>query len=128
MIKATWKIKSKKRRAKRYLDKVRKLRFTSIIEKYAELGVAALSAATPVRTGETSESWYYDIEDLGDGQSRINWKNRNVHDGVNVALLIRYGHGTGTGGWVEGRNYVDPAIRPVMDELAEACWNEVKRI
>lgn len=95
------------------------------LEMYAELGVSALSAATPVDTGETASSWGYTIEETKKGISIV-WTNSNVNEGVPIALILQYGHGTGTGGYVKGRDYINPAIRPIFDKIAEKVWNEVK--
>ena len=94
------------------------------LEKYAEKGVAALSSATPVDTGLTASSWYYRI-DRKDGLISITFLNSNINKGVPIAIILQYGHGTRNGGWVEGRDYINPAIRPIFDELAKAAWKEV---
>lgn len=94
------------------------------LEKYAEKGVAALSSATPVDTGLTASSWYYRI-DRKDGLISITFLNSNINKGVPIAIILQYGHGTRNGGWVEGRDYINPAIRPIFDELADAAWKEV---
>lgn len=94
------------------------------LDKYAEKGVAALSSATPVDTGLTASSWYYRI-DRKDGLISITFLNSNINKGVPIAIILQYGHGTRNGGWVEGRDYINPAIRPIFDELAKAAWKEV---
>ena len=96
----------------------------TILHRYGSLGVAALSAYTPVRTGETASSWGYEIE-RGSGESRIIFTNSHMNEGVNIAIILQYGHGTGTGGYVEGRDYINPAIQPIFDGIAEAAWKEV---
>ena len=96
----------------------------SILEKYGEQGVAALSAATPKDTGLTADSWFYEIED-GAGTSTITFGNHNVKDGVNIAVILHYGHATRNGGYVVGYDYINDAIRPIFDNLAEAAWKEV---
>lgn len=102
--------------------------YIDVLEKYAQQGVAALSAATPVDTGLTAISWNYEIIQNENGFS-INWNNSNVEDGwANVAILLQYGHGTGTGGYVVGRDYINPALRPIFDKLADAAWKEVSTI
>lgn len=88
------------------------------------MGVDALSAATPVDTGKTAASWGYVITRTSD-TATITWTNSNVNNGVPIALILQYGHGTGTGGYVKGRDYIKPAIRPVFDELANELWKEV---
>jgi hypothetical protein len=110
-----------------FLKKLRKLDLDSVLRKYGELGVQALANATPVETGKTAASWDYKI-DKGKGVVTITWTNSNVNNGVPIALLIQYGHGTGTGGYVQGRDYIKPAIRPIFDELADALWEEVTKL
>lgn len=94
------------------------------LDVYAKRGVAALSSATPVDTGLTASSWYYRI-DRKDGLISITFLNSNINKGVPIAIILQYGHGTRNGGWVEGRDYINPAIRPIFDELADAAWKEV---
>ena len=96
----------------------------NLILPYAERGVAALSAATPVDTGETSKSWYYAIS-IKKGKTTITFANRNIQNGFKVAILLQYGHGTRFGGYVQGRDYINPALRPVFDQLADEAWKEV---
>lgn len=90
------------------------------------MGVDALANATPVESGLTAQSWYFEVES-GGGSHRITWKNRNVNQGVPIAIILQYGHGTGTGGYVAGRDYINPAIRPAFDKIADAVWKEVTR-
>jgi hypothetical protein len=94
------------------------------LESLAERGVAALQANTPADTGLTASSWYYVIEVKGSATS-IHWHNNNMPDGVPVAILLQYGHGTGTGGYVSGRDYINPAIKPIFDEIAAEVWKKV---
>lgn len=110
-----------------FLRKLLKLDLDSVLTKYGELGVKALSEATPVDTGLTAASWDYTIKKEKNSFT-ITWTNSNVVKGVPVALLIQYGHGTGTGGYVQGRDYIKPAIRPIFDELAKELWEEVNRL
>ena len=110
----------------KFLRAMKEKRFLKNLDKYGQMGVDALAAATPKRTGLTAESWTYDITDNGE-QLIISWNNTNVQNGYyNVALMIQYGHGTGTGGWVEGIDYINPALKPVFDKIADAVWMEVK--
>lgn len=110
----------------KFLKAMKEKRFLKNLDKYGQMGVDALAAATPKRTGLTAESWTYDITDNGE-QLIISWNNTNVQKGYyNVALMIQYGHGTGTGGWVEGIDYINPALKPVFDKIADAVWMEVK--
>ena len=110
-----------------FLKKLRKLDLDSVLRKYGELGVQALASATPGETGKTAASWDYKIE-KGKGVVTITWTNSNVNNGVPIALLIQYGHGTGTGGYVQGRDYIKPAILPIFDQLADALWKEVTEL
>lgn len=96
----------------------------SQLEKYAQAGVAALASATPVDTGLTSNSWGYEIERKGENFTII-WTNSHVRNGVPIAILLQLGHGTGTGGYVAGRDYINPAIRPTFDNIADAAWKVV---
>lgn len=96
------------------------------LDTYARRGVSALAAATPVDSGATAEGWSYILE-RGPGYASIWWINTHVDaTGSPVAILLQYGHGTGTGGYVQGRDYINPAIRPIMDEIAEAVWKGVQ--
>lgn len=96
----------------------------AILEKYGKQGVDALAAATPVDTGKTAASWTYDIEMSGTGYT-ITWNNTNVNKHVNIALILQLGHGTRNGGYVAGRDYINPAIQPVFDQMANEAWREV---
>ena len=96
-------------------------------DKYGREGVAALKAATPVNTGLTSNSWYYKIVKTK-GTTTITFNNRNIQNGVPIAIILQYGHATRNGGWVEGRDYINPAIQPIFDELANKAWREVNRL
>lgn len=96
----------------------------NVLTRYGQMGVDALSRGTPVETGETAQSWYYEI--VRDGQSySIIWGNSHVEDGRPIAILLQYGHGTGTGGYVEGRDYINPAIQPIFDQMAAEAWKAV---
>ena len=96
----------------------------SALEAAGQRGVDALSAATPVESGLTASSWGYEIETSGD-QTTIWWTNTNTISGVNVAVILQYGHGTGTGGWVSGRDYINPAIQSIFDQIANDVWKKV---
>lgn len=98
--------------------------YRSVLERYARQGVAALSAATPVDTGLTASSWSYEIIQNDSGIS-VEWHNSNINRGVNIALILQYGHGTRNGGYVVGRDYINPALRPIFDDMANAAWREV---
>ena len=97
------------------------------LDRYGQEGVAALAAATPVDSGLTANSWYYEIEHKN-GSATINFCNSNIQNGVPIAIIIQYGHGTGNGGWVQGRDYINPAIQPVFDKIAESAWKEVTKL
>lgn len=114
------------RKTNNFLDKARKGVDPSILHKYGEAGVAALASATPVDSGETANSWSYKIEQRN-GSVAIGFYNSNIQNGVLVAILLQYGHGTGTGGFVEGRDYINPAIQPVFDNIVKEAWKEVTR-
>ena len=112
----------------KYLNEVRKaVRKDTIFDKYGRAGVAALSSATPVETGLAAQSWYYEVEPSS-SSVRIVFYNSDVENGFPVAIMLQYGHGTGTGGWVEGRDYINPAIQPIFDKIAEDAWKEVTRL
>jgi hypothetical protein len=111
----------------RYLRRLKTLELSAVLNKYATLGQNALSNATPVESGETAASWYYTIVSRP-GYYSIRWHNRHVEDGVPIAVILQYGHGTGTGGYVQGRDYIMSAIRPVFDQIATEAWREVTRI
>lgn len=96
----------------------------SILSSYGQMGVEALAAATPKRSGKTAASWTYTIEE-SKGSVSIVWSNTNVNDGVNIAVLIQYGHGTRNGGYVKGIDYINPAMRPVFEKIADGAWKEV---
>ena len=107
-----------------FLRKLLKQDLTTLLHRYGKRGVDALAAATPVDTGKTAASWDYTVTE-SPGSATITWTNSNVNDGVPIALLIQYGHGTGTGGYVKGTDYINPAIQPLLNDLAEALWKEV---
>lgn len=91
------------------------------LDKYGREGVEALSAATPVDTGLTADSWYYEIV-RENGRVSLNFCNSNIQNGVPIAVILQYGHATKNGSWVEGRNYIDPAIQPIFDKIAKSAW------
>jgi len=98
----------------------------SAVQPYAQRGVDALVANTPTDSGLTADSWGYEIVIEGGGLS-IYWTNSNIQDGFSVALGVQYGHGTGDGGWVQGFDFINPAVRPIFDQIAEAVWKEVTK-
>lgn len=111
-------------KVEKYFEKVKKSARVDILEKYGREGVAALASATPVDSGLAASSWDYTVE-RGTGFAKIIFLNSDVENGFPVAIMLQYGHGTGTGGWVEGRDYINPAIQPVFDRIAAAAWREV---
>ena len=111
----------------RYLERVKEVIRRGDLDKYGRAGVAALASATPIDTGLTASSWYYKIEH-SNGSAVISFHNSNIQNGVPIAIILQYGHGPGTGGWVEGRDYINPAIRPIFDAIANDAWREVTRL
>ena len=109
-----------------FLEKMKRMFDVSMLDKYGREGVAALSAATPVDSGKTASSWTYEIKDIKDGVA-LTFDNTNIQNGVPIAIILQYGHGTNHGGWVEGRDYINPAIQPVFDKIANEAWKEVTR-
>lgn len=101
--------------------------YKNILEHYAQQGVHALANATPVESGETAASWDYEIIQNKSSLSIV-WKNYNINKGVNIAIILQYGHATRNGGYVQGRDYINPALRPIFDKLAESAWKEVTSI
>ena len=95
-------------------------------KRYGKAGVQALSSATPVDTGNTAKSWYYKIVNKK-GSITITFYNSNIQNGVPIAIILQYGHSTRNGGWVQGRDYINPAIQPIFDKIAEAAWKEVTK-
>ena len=110
-----------------FLEKARESIKVGDLDKYGREGVAALRSATPVESGVTANSWYYEIENK-DGVAKLSFHNSNIQNGVPIAIILQYGHATGTGGWVEGRDYINPAIQPIFDKIAKQAWEEVKRL
>ena len=109
-----------------FLERVKESVKIGDLDKFGKAGVEALSSATPVNTGKTANSWYYEIENKN-GVATISFNNSNIQNGVPIGIILQQGHGTGTGGWVEGRDYINPAIRPIFDEIAEKAWREVTK-
>lgn len=111
----------------KYLGKIKDGVKPRDLDRYGREGVDALASATPTRTGKTANSWYYEIVQ-GKGTVSITFNNSNIQNGVPIAIILQYGHGTGTGGWVEGRDYINLAIQPIFDKLAENAWKEVTKL
>lgn len=111
----------------RYLERAKEVIKLGDLDKYGQEGVDALSSATPVDSGLTASSWYYKIENKN-GSAIISFHNSNVNNGVPIAIILQYGHGTSTGGWVEGRDYINPAILPIFEKIANDAWEEVTKL
>lgn len=107
-----------------FLKRILKQDYLKNLEKYAQLGVQRLAEATPKRTGLTAASWDYRIE-VDNQKAKITWTNSNINDGCNVAILLQYGHATRNGAWVEGIDYINPAMKPMFEEFANEVWKEV---
>lgn len=122
----TYKVTGDFNRTRKFLKKNSKMDLNSILNKYGQKGVEALSQNTPKDTGKTAASWSYKTEKTDDG-AVIYWANSNRNNGVPIALILQYGHGTGTGGYVQGIDYINPALKPIFDELAENAWKEVRK-
>jgi hypothetical protein len=122
-----FKLKGDFRKTRKHLLELREGKYLNILKNYGQKGVDALSAATPVDTGLTANSWYYKIE-MGTTVSKIVFCNSNVQNGIPIAIILQTGHGTRNGGWVEGRDYINPAIQPVFDEIAKGVWKEVTKL
>ena len=114
-------------KANKYFAKVKDVAKLTNLDKYGREGVAALASATPVDTGVTANSWTYKIQ-RQNGSVTISFHNTNINKGVPIAIILQYGHGTRNGGWVEGRDYINPAIRPIFDKIADTAWKEVTKL
>lgn len=108
-----------------FLSRLKKWNIRPILEKYGRIGVEALAEATPKDTGKTAASWEYEIK-MEQSGAVLYWKNTNIVDGVPVAVLLQYGHGTRNGGYVQGVDYINPAMKPIFDRIAEELWREVR--
>lgn len=111
----------------RFMERAKEAVRLGDLDKYGREGVAALASATPVDSGLTANSWYYEIVHQN-GKATINFHNSNIQNGVPIAIILQYGHGTGTGGWVEGRDYINPAIRPIFDRIVNEARREVSKL
>ena len=113
-------------KTKHFLYQLQNRPYLRAIEAYAQEGVDALAAATPKDSGVTASSWYYEITP-GLANTTITWKNSNVtRDGDSIAIMLQYGHGTGTGGYVSGQDYINPAIRPIFDRIEDGVWEVIR--
>lgn len=111
----------------RFLEGAKKLNIKRILESYGREGVRALASATPVDSGLTADSWGFNVV-VSKGSFSITWTNSNVVKGVPIAIILQYGHGTGTGGYVQGRDYINPAIQPIFQKIADSVWLEVRNL
>ena len=111
----------------RYLERAKEVVKLGDLDKYGREGVAALASATPVDSGLTAASWSYEITNRN-GSATISFKNSNIQNGVPIAIILQYGHGTRNGGWVQGRDYINPAIQPIFDRIANEAWREVTKL
>ena len=111
----------------KFLENSRKAVRHVDLDKYGRDGVAALSSATPIDTGLTASSWYYEIS-RGEDTTKITFCNSHTNQDVMIAIILQYGHGTRNGGWVEGRDYINPAIQPIFDKIADSAWREVTKL
>ena len=111
----------------KFLTKLKQNVDISTFEKYGKKGVAALASATPVNSGLTANSWYYKIEKTNSSISLL-FCNSNIQNGVPIAVILQYGHGTRNGGWVQGRDYINPAIQPIFDQIVKEAWGEVTKL
>ena len=111
----------------RFLKGAKKLDIKRILESYGREGVRALASATPVDSGLTADSWGFQVT-ISKGSFSIVWTNSNVVKGVPIAIILQYGHGTGTGGYVQGRDYINPAIQPIFQKIADSVWLEVRNL
>lgn len=102
-------------------------RIIKVLDRFGKQGVAALASATPVDTGKTAASWSYEIKSQN-GVYSIQFNNSNINKYVNIAIILQYGHGTRNGGWVEGRDYINPAIQPIFDKITDQAWEEVAKL
>ena len=111
----------------KFLERAKEAARLGVLDKYGREGVAALASATPKDSGLTATSWYYKIENKN-GSATISFYNSNIQNGIPIAIILQYGHGTGTGGWVEGRDYINPAIQPIFDKIVDSAWREVTKL
>ena len=111
----------------RFLERAKESVHAGDLDKYGQAEVAALSSATPIDSGKTANSWSYEITNK-DGSVTITFNNSNIQNGVPIAIILQYGHGTKNGGWVQGRDYINPAIQPIFDEIVDNAWREVTKL
>ena len=122
----TFKSKGNFKKLSSFFERIKEAAKIGDLDKYGREGVEALRQNTPIDTGLTADSWYYEIN-RDDGVVSISFHNSNIQNGVPIAIILQYGHGTNNGGWVEGRDYINPAIQPIFDKIAEDAWKEVSK-
>lgn len=110
----------------KFLKNAKKRNYLRVLQKYGQKGVDALARNTPKDSGRTASSWDYNIKKSSSGYEIV-WTNSNINKGVNIAVIIQYGHGTGWGGYVAGRDYINPSLRPIFDQIADDVWKELTR-
>lgn len=109
-----------------FLERKKNINHKGLLDKYGKAGVSALASATPLDSGLTASSWYYEITNEN-GRATITFNNSNIQNGVPIAIILQYGHGTRNGGWVQGRDYINPAIQPIFDKIVNDAWKEVTK-
>ena len=109
-----------------FLTNLKRSKLVKDLDKFGKKGVEALKSVTPINTGLTANSWYYEIIEENNS-TKINFCNSNIQNGVPIAIILQYGHGTRNGGWVEGRDYINPAIQPIFDDIVNNAWKEVTK-
>ena len=114
------------KKTEKFLQGAKLIDIRGLLKRYGEAGVRALASATPKDTGETASSWGYEIQTDHTG-ARVIWTNSNIKNGIPIAIILQYGHGTGGGGYVQGRDYINPALHSILDQLADAAWKEVTK-
>lgn len=124
----SWSVDGDFRQTMGWLQKAQSGQLVTHLKSFGEMGVQALQAATPIDSGLTASSWSYEVLSKGRSSFEIVWKNTNVNDGRPIALLIQYGHGQHQGGWVPGRDYINPAMQPVLDRIASDIWRQVNSL
>lgn len=113
------------KKTRKFLKRCSNLQLDDLLDQYGKEGVEALARATPKDTGKTAASWSYTVR-KSDGRITITWSNSNIVDGVPIAVILQYGHGTRNGGYVEGVDYINPAMRPIFERIAQRAWGEVR--
>lgn len=113
-------------RTEKFLKKISKGDIFKALSRYGQRGVNALSSSTPKRTGKTASSWDFEVEMTSTSYSIV-WTNSNTNKNVNIAVILQYGHGTRNGGYVRGIDYINPAMKPIFEQIADEAWKEVTR-